>query len=170
LAGKRVLILLDNALDAAQVRPLVPPAPCALIVTSRRRIVLEGIRRFDLDALSDKDARALLREILDKRRATDAQLDRIAELCGYLPLALRIAGTFLAVRSDWTADEYIVELSDERQRLERLKQDDLDVGAVLGLSAKQLEQESAELAGRWRMLAVFPASFDRAAAAAVWSV
>lgn len=170
LADKRVLLLLDNASDAAQVRPLVPPAPCALIVTSRRRIVLEGIRRFDLDALSDKDARALLREILDKRRASDQQLDRIAELCGRLPLALRVAGTFLVVHRDWAVDEYTEALSDERQRLERLKQDDLDVGAVLGLSANQLEQESAELALRWSMLAVFPASFDRVAAAAVWDV
>lgn len=169
LAGKRVLILLDNAFDAAQVRPLVPPAPCALIVTSRRAIVL-GRHTINLEALSEKDARALLREILDKRRATDEQLDRIAELCGRLPLALRVAGTFLAVHRDWTVDEYIEALSDERQRLERLKQDDLDVGAALGLSAKQLEQESAELAARWRMLAVFPASFDRTAAAAVWDV
>lgn len=91
-------------------------------------------------------------------------------MCGYLPLALRIAGTFLAVHSDWTADEYIAELSDERQRLERLKQDDLDVDAVLGLSAKQLEKESTELLSRWQMLSVFPASFDRAAAAALVAV
>jgi tetratricopeptide (TPR) repeat protein len=168
LVGKRVLILLDNAADAAQVRLLVPPAPCALIVTSRRRIKLEGSRWLDLDALSEKDARDLLREMLDKRRATNAQLDRLAELCGRLPLALRVAGTFLAVHSDWPVEEYIETLSDERQRLAHLKQDDFDVEAVLELSARQLEQESVELAARWRMLAVFPASFDLAAAAAVW--
>src|SRR5205085_8583140 len=137
LAGKLALILLDNAADAAQVRPLVPPAPCVLIVTSRRMIVL-GRGAINLDALSEKDARALLREILDKRRATDRQLNRMAELCGRLPLALRVAGTFLAVHRDWTANEYIEALSDERQRLVHLKQDDLGGEVVLGLSAKQL--------------------------------
>src|SRR5262249_40824874 len=140
LAGRRVLILLDNANDAAQVRLLVPPAPCALIVTSRRRIVLEGVRRFDLDALLNEDARKMLRDILDKRHATEEQLDRIAELCGRLPLALRVAATFLAVHSDWTIDEYIEALSDERQRFDHLRQDDFDVEATLGLSANQLER------------------------------
>jgi tetratricopeptide (TPR) repeat protein len=170
LAGKRVLILLDNAANAVQVRLLAPPAPCALMVTSRRRIVLEGAQRFDLDALSEKDARDLLREILDNRRATKEQLSRIAELCGRLPLALRVVATFLAVHSDWTIDEYLEALSDERRRLAHLKHDDLDVEAALRLSAKQLEKEDAALVLRWQQFAAFPDSFNRAAAAAVWNV
>ena len=170
LAGKRALILLDNAANAAQVRPLMPSPPCALIITSRRTIVVEGVHSVSLDALSEKDARGLLREIIGKRRATNKQLDAIAGLCGCLPLALRVAGTFLAVHRDWTVDEYIETLADERKRLTLLKQDDLDVEAALALSARQLESEQPDLASRWKQLSVFPADFDRAAAAAVWNV
>ena len=170
LAGKRALILLDNAANAAQVRPLMPSPPCALIITSRRTIVVEGVHSVSLDALSEKDARGLLREIIGKRRATNKQLDAIAGLCGCLPLALRVAGTFLAVHRDWTVDEYIETLADERKRLTLLKQDDLDVEAALALSARRLESEQPDLASRWKQLSVFPADFDRTAAAAVWNV
>lgn len=170
LAGKRALILLDNASNAAQVRLLKPSPPCAVIITSRRTIVLDGVCSVSLDSLSEKDARLLLREIVKRGRATNGQLDAIAKLCGHLPLALRIAGTFLAAHRDWTADEYIAELTDERKRLARLKQDDFDVKATLALSAKQLESEQSDLAARWYKLSVFPADFDREAAAAVWEV
>jgi nucleoside phosphorylase/tetratricopeptide (TPR) repeat protein len=170
LAGKRTLILLDNAANAAQVRPLVPSPPCALIVTSRRSIVLPGLRPINLDALSEKDASNLLSSIAGKGRATEEQLDSIAGLCGRLPLALRVAGTFLAVHRDWSVAEYIETLTDERTRLPHLTQDDLDVEATLALSAKQLESENPDLAAHWYKLAVFPADFDRAAATAVWSV
>ncbi|HKS41934.1 MAG TPA: tetratricopeptide repeat protein [Blastocatellia bacterium] len=170
LAGKHALILLDNAANATQVRPLVPSPPCALIITSRRTIVIAGVRSGSLDALSEKDARDLLREIVGKSRATNKQLDAIAELCGRLPLALRIAGTFLAKYRDWTVAEYIETLADERKRLAHLKQDDLDVEVTLALSARQLELENSELAAHWKLLSVFPADFDRAAAAAIWNV
>jgi tetratricopeptide (TPR) repeat protein len=170
LAGKRVLVVLDNASNAAQVRRLVPPSPCGLIVTSRRTIALAGVRPINLDAMQKEEARELLQSIMGENRASLEQLDAIAKLCGRLPLALRVAGTFLVVHRDWTVDEYIKALSDERKRLAQLRQDDLDVEAVLALSVNQLERENSELATRWRMLAVFPASFDRAAAAAVWEV
>jgi len=91
-------------------------------------------------------------------------------LCGRLPLALRVAGDFLVVHPDWGAGEYAQALADERERLARLKHEDLDVGAALGLSAAQLVRERADLAGRWQMLSVFPAPFERAAVAAVWEV
>jgi tetratricopeptide (TPR) repeat protein len=170
LDGNRALILLDDAAGAAQVRPLLPPAGCGLIVTSRRVFTLPGLRSFNLDALSENEARDLLLRIVGDGRASEAELDEIAGLCARLPLALRVAGSFLAVHRDWTAAEYVAALSDERERLKRLRQDDLDVEAVLGLSAAQLAREQPELAMRWQMLAVFPAPFDRAAAAAVWDV
>jgi len=170
LEGRKALLLLDNAANSAQVRPLVVPAGCGLVVTSRHNISLPGLRHLDLDALPEKQARKLLRTIVGRRRATGEELGTIVRLCGRLPLALRVAGDFLVVHPDWGAGEYAQALADERERLARLKHEDLDVGAVLGLSAAQLVRERADLAGRWQMLSVFPAPFERAAAAAVWDV
>jgi len=170
LEGRRVLLLLDNAANSAQVRPLVPPAGCGLVVTSRHNISLPGLRHFDLDALPMEEACALLRTIVGDGRATGEELGTIAKLCGRLPLALRVAGDFLVVHPDWSAGEYAQALADERERLARLRHEDLDVGAALGLSAAQLVRERPELAARWQMLSVFPAPFERAAAAAVWGV
>jgi len=170
LAGRQALLLLDNAADSAQVRPLVVPAGCGLVVTSRRNISLPGLQHFDLDALPMEEACALLRAIVGQGRATGEELGAIAGLCGRLPLALRVAGDFLVVHPDWSAAEYAQALADERERLARLKHEDLDVGAALGLSAAQLVREQPDLAARWQMLSVFPAPFERAAAAAVWGV
>jgi len=170
LEGRKALLLLDNAANSAQVRPLVVPAGCGLVVTSRHNISLPGLRHFDLDALPEKKARKLLRAIVGRRRATGEELGAIVELCGRLPLALRVAGDFLVVHPDWSAAEYARPLADERERLARLKHEDLDVGAALGLSAAQLVRERADLAARWQMLAVFPAPFERSAVAAVWGV
>jgi tetratricopeptide (TPR) repeat protein len=140
------------------------------VVTSRHNISLPGLRHFDLDALPMEEACALLRAIVGEGRATGEELDAIAGLCGRLPLALRVAGDFLVVHPDWSAAEYARALADERERLARLKHEDLDVGAALGLSAAQLVRERPDLAARWQMLSVFPAPFERAAAAAVWGV
>jgi len=170
LRGRRALILLDDAASAAQVRPLVPPEGCGLIVTSRRRFNLPGLSRIDLDALPQGEARELLIRIVGIGRASADELDQVARLCGRLPLALRAAGDFLKLHPDWTAAEYIEALSDERERLKRLKVEDLDVEAALGLSARLLAAERPALAARWQTLSVFPARFDRAAAAAVWEM
>jgi len=170
LEGRRVLLLLDNAANSAQVRPLVVPAGCGLVVTSRRNISLPGARHFDLDVLPVEEARDVLRAIVGQGRATEEELGAIAGLCGRLPLALRMAGDFLVVHRDWSAAEYAQALADERERLGRLKHEDLDVGAALGLSAAQLVRERPDLAARWQMLAVFPAPFERSAVAAVWDV
>jgi len=170
LEGRRVLLLLDNAANSAQVRPLVVPAGCGLVVTSRRGLSLPGLRHFDLDALPVEEACALLQTIVGQGRATDEELGAIVGLCGRLPLALRVAGDFLVVQPDWSTAEYAQALANERERLARLKHEDLDVGAVLGLSAAQLVREQPELAARWQMLSVFPAPFGRSAVAAVWGV
>jgi len=170
LEGRRMLLLLDNAANSAQVRLLVIPAGCGLVVTSRHNISLPGLRHLDLDALPVEEACALLQTIVGQGRATGEELGRIVELCGRLPLALRVAGDFLVVHPDWSAAEYARALADERERLARLKHEDLDVGAALGLSAAQLVRERPDLAARWQMLSVFPAPFERSAAAAVWGV
>src|SRR5262249_25040671 len=121
LRGKRVLLILDNAIDGDQVAPLLPPEECALIVTSRRRIAVAGVVRVDLHLLALDEAMELLRSILGEDRATAAELSRIAEPCGLLPLALRVAGMFLHVSPHWSAERFIAALADERKRLGRLK-------------------------------------------------
>jgi tetratricopeptide (TPR) repeat protein len=171
LRGKRVLLLLDNAHDGDQVAPLLPPEDCALIVTSRRRIAVTGVVRVDLDLLAPEEAMGLLGAIVGESRATAAELSRLAELCGRLPLALRIAGMFLQASPHWSAARFIVALADERKRLGRLRLEgsaDLDVAASLALSVGELRRARPDLADRWHELAVFPASFDTAAAGSVW--
>ncbi|MFB3149015.1 MAG: tetratricopeptide repeat protein [Alphaproteobacteria bacterium] len=173
LSDKRALIILDNASDGAQVRPLIPPPPCAAMVTSRQGIALDGVRSFDLDALSENEARGLLGAILGPGRVGEAELAGLAGACGRLPLALRVAGAFLKLHPDWTVAEYLAALADQRKRLRRLRIEgdvELDVLASLGLSVAQLAREQADLAARWRMLGVFAGDFERAAAAAVWDV
>src|SRR5262249_21126177 len=155
--GKRVLLILDNALDGDQVAPLLPPEDCALIVTSRRRIAVAGLVRVDLDLLTPEDAADLLRSIVGEGSATAAELSRIAELCGLLPLALRVAGMFLHASPHWSAEKFIAALADERKRLGRLRLEgsaDLDVAASLTLSVRELRQTHPHIVNLWHELAV----------------
>ncbi|MFL6075859.1 MAG: AfsR/SARP family transcriptional regulator [Mycobacteriales bacterium] len=107
LAGRRVLVLLDNARDADQVRPLLPGSPgCLVLVTSRDRldglVAREGARRLTLDVLNPGEARALLAGVLGEPRvaAEPAATAELAALCGHLPLALRITAAQLAATPD----------------------------------------------------------------------
>ena len=168
LAEKCILIVLDNAENTVQVSGMLPPESCGMIVTSRSTIVLPGARQLNVDALSEEESRDLLKVIIGETQASEAELDEIARLCGRLPLALRVAGTFMAGHPNFLARDYINKLADEKRRLEQLKQDDVDVEATLGLSAAQLAREQPELAERWQMLSVFPGTFHRNAVIAVW--
>jgi predicted alpha/beta hydrolase family esterase len=175
LDGRRVLLLLDNARDAGTVAPLFEHRPpgCAILVTSRERIVAPGVTPMALEEMTPGEARKLLRNIVGEARAGDGDLDAIAKHCGWLPLALRVAGTFLARHTNWPVEDYLKALAGERDRLAKLRlkgMPKLDVAAVLGFSARQLAEEDRELAERWQTLAVFVESFDLAAAAAVWEV
>jgi tetratricopeptide (TPR) repeat protein len=162
LRGKRVLLLMDNARDAAQVRLLVPPAPGALLVTSRWHFRLPGLHAKDLSALPPKDAEALLLAIEPR---IDGQAQAVAKLCGYLPQALRLAAGALAERRNLDPAEYARRLSDEKRRLKELTGSEESVEASIKLSYGLL---SAEMQQRWRMLGVFPDTFDGPAAAALW--
>ncbi|HKG15270.1 MAG TPA: tetratricopeptide repeat protein [Pyrinomonadaceae bacterium] len=156
LEGRHALILLDNARDSAQTRPLMPPAGSALLVTSREMVALPGMTRVTLEQLEPAKARELLRRIAPHVPADTA--DRICFLCGYLPLAIRAAGSLLDITRDLAPDAYAEELQDERRRLELIGKEgvDLDVGASFGLSYDRLMPDAARV---FRQLAVFPASF-----------
>ena len=160
LEGKRVLLLLDNAADDKQVIPLLPPKGCAALVTSRRNFTLPGMPQpFPLDTMKPEEARDLLLTI--SPRIGD-RAEELARLCGHLPLALRAAASFLAVRTDLKPSAYLEELRSERTRLEKIGREgvDLDLEACFDLSYSRLPAETARV---FCMLSVFPSDFDAAA-------
>jgi DNA-binding SARP family transcriptional activator/tetratricopeptide (TPR) repeat protein len=127
LAPRRVLVVLDNAHDAAQVRPLLPgSAGCAAVVTSRDvlagLVARDGASRLDLEVLHPAAAVGLLRSLLGPARV-DAEPEMTADLarqCGYLPLALRVAAELAGVRPDASLAELTGELTGHHGRLLRL--------------------------------------------------
>jgi DNA-binding SARP family transcriptional activator/tetratricopeptide (TPR) repeat protein len=152
LAGRRVLLMLDNVADADQVRPLLPGAPeCTAILTSRRRLAglaaRDGAARLALDVLAVPEAIELITRIIGADRA-QAQPDSIAELaglCGYLPLAVRIVADQLHDQRDQPPAELAIRLFDERHRLDGLATDDDIVGvrAAFALSYETLKPPAA---------------------------
>ncbi|MFF8838244.1 BTAD domain-containing putative transcriptional regulator [Streptomyces sp. NPDC015130] len=147
LDGRRVLVLLDNARDAAQIRPLLPgTAGCAALVTSRIRMVdLAGAHLVDLDVMSPEEALQLFTRIVGAERVQserEAALDVVAA-CGFLPLAIRIAASRLAARRTWTVSVLAAKLADERRRLDELQAGDLAVKATFELGYGQLEPAQA---------------------------
>jgi tetratricopeptide (TPR) repeat protein len=147
LDGRRVLVLLDNARDAAQVRPLLPgTSGCAALVTSRVRMLdLAGAHLVDLDVMSPDEALALFTKIVGEERVAserEAALDVVAA-CGFLPLAIRIAASRLAARRTWTVTVLAAKLADERRRLDELQAGDLAVKATFELGYGQLEPAQA---------------------------
>ncbi|MCC5478699.1 AfsR/SARP family transcriptional regulator [Streptomyces barringtoniae] len=147
LDGRRVLVLLDNAKDAAQVRPLLPGTEgCAALVTSRVRMVdLAGAHLVDLDVMSPDEALSLFTRIVGEERVAaerEAALDVVAA-CGFLPLAIRIAASRLAARRTWTVSVLAAKLGDERRRLDELQAGDLAVKATFELGYGQLEPAQA---------------------------
>ena len=164
LAGCGVLILADNAKDSDQVRPLIPSPPSALLITSRQTIQLAGIERVDLDELPSEEAHSLLRSILGSKPAADDDVARLARLCGNLPIALRVAGNYLASAPALSVADYLGRLGTKPADMTHGGR---KVRAVLADSVKALARENPSLVKKWRSLAVFPAPFDRQAAEAV---
>jgi tetratricopeptide (TPR) repeat protein len=160
LSGRRVLLLWDNAACREQVEPLLPPGEDSLVlITSRRRFHLPGLAGHDLDALSAADATALLRTIAP--RLDESLASALAERCGCLPLALRLAGAVLAERDDLSPQRYL-------QRLQTGRMAELDgVTASLRLSEELLPEP---LRSKWCELVVLSGAFESAWGAAVWGV
>jgi DNA-binding SARP family transcriptional activator/Flp pilus assembly protein TadD len=172
LAGRKVLLLADNAASAAQVRPLIPGAAgCLMLVTSRRRLTsLDAARILSLDTLPPDDALALFTAVAGAdRTAAEADTAReVLRLCGYLPLAIRISAARLAARPAWTVGYLAGCLSDEQERLAELAADDRSVGAALAVSYQQLTPCQQHL---YRLLGLHSGpDFDMYLAAATASV
>jgi tetratricopeptide (TPR) repeat protein len=164
LHGRRVLILADDAGDAAQVRSLLPPAGCTLLITSRQRFSLPGMQAYDLETLPRDEAERLLLAMCPRIGTYAAEL---AQLCAYLPLALRVSAGVLA-NSTRDVPRYLAQL--QAARLAHLNDPDdpadpqASVEASLALSYDALAPAAQAALSQ---LSVFPASFDRAAALAV---
>jgi tetratricopeptide (TPR) repeat protein len=166
--SKRVLILADDALDKRQLEPLLPPPGCALLLTSRQRFNWQGMERLDLEMLSQLEAEKLLLKICP---AIGPATTSMTQLCGRLPLALRLCASACA-NSTRSIEYHLAALENERERLTHLR--DLDVRnpddpatsveASLLLSYATLTSQAQ---GVLCQLSVFPSTFDMKAAIAV---
>lgn len=174
LVSRRGLLLLDNALDAKQVKPLLPPPPgWAIIVTSRARFPLAGGCLHDVDLLAPDEAVGLLGRMLSDGGRDDLageDLAPLAEACGRLPLALRLAAGYLTSYANRTLASYLSALGKARLKHLTAPDEQKPLRAVLGLSVDRLRETSAQAAQGWHDLAAFPAPFDALAAAAVWEM
>ncbi|NJM74411.1 MAG: tetratricopeptide repeat protein [Acaryochloridaceae cyanobacterium RU_4_10] len=149
LSGKRAIVVLDNARDESQVRPLLPGSQtCAVIVTSRRVLgALDGAAIVHLEVLPELEALELLERLISTARVQQelAAAREIVQLCGQLPLAIRVVGGALKTKRHCNLSEYARRLADERQRLDHLKLSDLDVRASFELSYRELTDTDASL-------------------------
>lgn len=142
LASRRMLVVLDNARDAAQVRPLVPgAASCAVLVTTRSRMPdLASNRLVDLNVLDRAEALALFVKVIgeDRTAAEPEATAKLLDACAGLPLAIRICAARLATRSGWTIQAMANRLRDEHRRLDELRAGDLAVRASFQVSFASL--------------------------------
>jgi hypothetical protein len=172
LAGKRMLVVLDNARDTAQVRPLLPGAPgCLVLVTSRNQLTSliagDGARPISLDLLTDEEARQLLARVLgvDRVAAEPAAVAEIITRCARLPLALALVAARAAVGPHGELQLLAEELRDTQQRWQLLTGDEptTNVQAVFSWSYQALTPHAARL---FRLLGLHPGPDIAAAAAA----
>lgn len=152
LRGRKMLVVLDNATNASQVLPAIPDEPgCAAIVTSRRPIPgPDGTVHTHVDMLGSGDAVALLAKIVGPRKveAEPAEAARLAELCGHMPLAVRIVATRAATRPHWPLSSWVELLTDPVRRLAELSTVESAIMVSvdqLARSGKETERAAAEL-------------------------
>jgi DNA-binding SARP family transcriptional activator/tetratricopeptide (TPR) repeat protein len=162
LADKRMLIVLDDARDAAQVRPLLPGSPgCLVLVTSRSRLTglaaSDDATVLDVDVLDPAEARELLARRLgqDRLAADQATAGELAELCGRLPLALAITAARAAARPTFPLAQLAAELRDEAERLDALDTGEpaSSIRQVFSWSYRQLTEPAARM---FRLLGIHP--------------
>ncbi len=149
LAAHRILLVLDDAADAEQVLPLIPGDPgCAVVVTSRHTLPgLHGAGRFPIGVFEPDTSMALLARVIGERRVRmeAAAAAALAESCGHLPLALRIAAAKLSVRHHWQIAQMVARLQDEQRRLDELTLGGVGVRASISLSYQSLDKQARRL-------------------------
>ncbi|MER7576865.1 tetratricopeptide repeat protein [Streptomyces sp. NPDC126514] len=174
LAGRRMLIVLDNASSAEQVRPLLPGTPtCTTLVTSRDPlsglVALNGAHRLDLDLLPLAEATRLLRILVGERVDQEpTAATRLAEQCGRLPLALRLVAELAAGRPDTSLTDLVEELDDHRGRLDLLEEGGDERSAVRSVFNWSYQRFTPSAARLFRLLGLHPGlDFDIHSAAAL---
>jgi tetratricopeptide (TPR) repeat protein len=174
-ADRKLLLLLDNAVSAAQVRPLLPTSPaCVVLVTARWRLgglVGDGARFLPVEPLTEPAATELLTRVLggDRTGSDPASTSSLVRLCAGLPIALTVTGARLATRPRWSIGRVVDELAQEHHRLHRLGgREDVSVQGAFDLSYQEF---SAPVARCYRMLGLHPgAEFGTAVVAAALDV
>lgn len=168
LSNRRAVIVLDDAADAEQVRPLLPgSSPSLVIVTSRRRLTgLPGVRSLFLDILPAADAAALFRRLVGDDRVRDPEdVARIVRLCGHLPLAVELAAGRLASRPSWTTSHLVEKLMRTPGRLAEIRDGFREIARVFEMSYHALTNERRKA---FRLLSLhFGSTFGPHAAAAL---
>ncbi|MFB6892881.1 tetratricopeptide repeat protein [Kitasatospora sp. NPDC056327] len=156
LSTRRAVVVLDDAAAASQLRPLLPPAPAALVlVTSRRRLAeLPGSRPVFLDILPVDDAVALFSSVVGRERADDrSRIVEIVHRCGLLPLAIEIAASRFKARPSWTLGHLAQRLSRKTGRLTEIRHDTESVARAFGMSYRSLPADQREA---FRLLGAHP--------------
>jgi len=156
LDGRRVLVVLDDAASESQVLPLLPgSSTCAVIVTSRTPLTgLAGTCQIDVQVLDPRHAAELVAKIIGDARveAEPEAVAELVELCGGLPLALRIAAARLAARPHWSVAHIVTRLRDEHGRLDELQHGDLGIRASISLSYEAIPDRARCLLRRLAVL------------------
>ncbi|MEU6740140.1 AfsR/SARP family transcriptional regulator [Streptosporangium sandarakinum] len=156
LADRRMLIVLDDVGSESQVLPLLPGNPAsAVIITSRSRLAgLAGVTHVDVDLFDPAHSVDLLSHVAgtDRVRSESGSAAALAELCGHLPLALRIAGARLAARPHWSVEQLVGRLRDETRRLDELMHGEMGIRASLSLTYDGISEEARRLFRRLAIL------------------
>jgi DNA-binding SARP family transcriptional activator len=156
LADKKILVVLDDAVGESQVSPLLPGSGAAgVIITSRRRLSgLAGATHIGVNVFdADKSLDLLARIAGDARVQAQAQAAAsVAEHCGYLPLALRIAGARLSARPHWSIQQLVDRLDDESRRLDELRHGDMGIRPSISLSYESTGEQARQLFRRLALL------------------
>jgi DNA-binding SARP family transcriptional activator len=157
LVGTKTLIVLDDAAGTGQVGPLLPGEPgCFVLVTSRSILTgLDSAQSISIDVLPEEDSVALLRKVAgsDRVPADHPALSDLVELCGRIPLAIRIAGARLRHHLSLTVEDLVARMRGDRDRLEHLRDDDRSLTALFDASYDDLPEAEQRL---FRFLGLVP--------------
>ncbi|MGW4125078.1 tetratricopeptide repeat protein [Nocardia sp. NPDC004711] len=169
-SGKRMLLVLDDARDHAQVEPLLPAEDgCLTVITSRRRLVaLDGAVPLPLDVLDGGDAVDLFTTLAHRTDTDRAAVEEIVRLCGYLPLAIVLLAGRMAHHPSWTVTELAADFAAAQDRLAELEAGDRAVRVAFTMSYRALPPQRQQI---FRHLGVHPGTdFDAYAVAALSDV